>query len=490
MRDRRIVKRAALFAAVGLLVVASAASATDADRAYLRDKLSFRYVNRPNITAQSPEILDNAAIYAGTESGAFWSSTQVPGLQGLVRSLLGDARHGGDGTLQFYAARIVKILDRPVMVMLLNDTTPLTPAAMNKWDACDDGNGRAWPCASNMSTADDARENCARALNEPVPARRDGRWAGQMTLGQTVFASGAGGRATSTFIHELVHTQDRSDRRAHMFWLSGRSYHYGSDGTHFGVEAVPNLAATYQEGIANTLRLMVDSDRARRMFGWFANNDVVYVEKVPPSTSGSSAQPCWTTVTAPSADIWLYSQLRAAGAREITRSPNPNPGYAYFQIRSIPPRFIIHNEYILALTFSEYARHLGIGKFLRALQTNDATLFRVSTSPIAQLFNTLCRAGLEGRSLSSVQGVSDAGPKPYMIPLAYADFFTGYQSRSKADFASIFEGMLDGDWVDLYWDSYKDEVRAAVPIAATRTPEFGDLTNIAMALGVRESRPE
>ena len=141
----------------------------------------------------------------------------------------------------------------------------------------------------------------------------------------------------------------------------------------------------------------------------------------------------------------------------------------------------------LALTFSEYARHMGLTRFMDALRANDATLFRVSTSPVAQLYNTLCFAGLNGRSLQSVVGVNEAGPKPYLIPLAYADYFTGYKSKTKADYASIFEDMLRPEWLDLYWDGYKDEVRAAVPIGGSKKMEFGDLTTIAITLGVNSS---
>ena len=476
-----------------LVLAAPAGSQPTDDRTYLRNKISFRYVAQPNQTAALPLVLDNIGIWGGTETGAFWSNPNIPGLKAVVRSLLQQPGHGGDGNLQYVASQIIKVLNKPVIIMLLDDTGPaMTGAAYDQWDACTDKHGHAWPCAFNFATHDDALANCARDAHSAVPARHDA-WAGQMALGQAVF-NGDPDWATSTFIHELVHTQDRSDGRAHMFWMSSTSYHYGADGTHFGVEAVPNLAATYQEGIANTLRLVVHSRQRQRMFDWFANNDVVYVEKAlhPEGTGVGDTLPCWTSVTTPSDDVWLYNQLQRAGVREVTPSGSPpaGTGYAYYRIRDLPARFIVHDEYILSLTFSEYARHMGLPRFLAALQANDATLFRVSTSPVAQLYNTLCFAGLNGRPLSSVTGVNEAGPKPYLIPLAYADYFTSYNARTKSDYAAIFEGMLRSEWVDLYWDGYKDEVRAAVPISASRRPDFGDLTTIAITLGVNRSEPD
>ena len=489
------IRRASLLvplAVAAIAALAGTAAADTADRQYLADKLSFRYVAVPNNVNLSPAILDNAAIAAGTESGTFWSNNKITGLQRLVRSLLRASGQGGDDNLQFVVSRVLKILDRKVMIVLLDDTGPrLTNAAMNQWDACDDGNGRAWPCASNASTTDDQRAQCAQANHEATPTRRDADWAGSMTLGQSAFNAGNAGDPVGTFVHELVHTQDRSDRREHMFLVSLHEYSYGSDGTHYDVEAMPNLAATYQEGIANAVMMTVDGQSRANMFNWFAKNEVLMVEKakVAPGT-GAGQAPCWSVVTVPSDDIWLYNQLVAAHAHEIQRTPNPYPGYAYFRIRDIPPKFIVHNEMIIALIFSEYARHFSLPKFLAALKANDATLFRVSTSPVAQLYNTLCTAGLEGRPLSSVLNVNEAGPKPYLIPLAYADYFTGYSSRTKADFASIFEGMLRPEWVDLYWDGYKDAVRAAAPYDAAHPPRFEQLTDIAISLGVTSQTAE
>jgi len=498
LRPAATLRRAAMSLAIAALIALAGATAArpaaaQTDRDYLRNKLSFRYVATPNNTSSAVEVLDNAAISSGTESGTFWASPSLAGLQGMVRKLLKAPGQGGDGNLQYVVAKTVRILDKPVMITMVNDvSSTLSSGAMNHWDACDDGHGHAWPCASNSSTTDDQRQQCAETQHVAPPARLDATWAGQMTLGQAAFNGGTAGSATGTFVHELVHTQDRSDRRAHMFTISRNSYHYGSDGTHYDVEAVPNLAYTYQEGIANAGMMTVDAHVNQRLFQWFANNDVIMVEKnvpVPPGT-GAGAAPCWTVVTTPSPDIWLYNQLTAAHVREVTRTPNPYPNYAYFRIRDLPPRFIVHNENIIALVFSEYARHLGLQKFMDALKANDRTLFRVSTSPIAQLYNTLCRAGLDGRPLSSVTNVSDAGPKPYMIPLAYADYFTAYRSTTKAEYKSIFEDMLPQEWIDLYWDNWKDTVRAAAPIDASHTPQFTNLTDISIALGVNQSTAE
>jgi len=479
-----------------LLFTASTAGATDRD--YLKAKLSFRYVDQPNTITSTPAVLDNAAISSGRETGTFWTSRSVPGLQNLVRSLLREPGHGGDANLQFVVSRVVQILERPVLITLLNDTRgALTEDALTQWDACPDESSHAWPCASNASVTDDQREHCAESLHEHAPPRQDATWAGSMTLGQAVFNGRKAGNPTGTFVHELVHTQDRSDRAAHMFLVNKHGYHYGSDGEHWDIEAIPNLASTYQEGIANAVMMMVDGQSSLDMFNWFARNDVMMVEKttLAPGT-GPGAAPCWSAVTSPSPDIWLYNQLHTAGVPEVHRDPNRHPGYAYFRIRDLPPRFIVHNENIIALVFSEYARHLGLSNFLSALKTNDATLFRTCASSIAVLYDALGRAGLGGRPQHTfmppggLTGKPDDGPKPWLIPLAYADYFTAYNSTTKEQYASIFENMLPHEWVDLYWDWYKARVRLAAPIGPTMPPRTEHLTDIAIALGVNTSTAE
>lgn len=480
-----------------LLVSAASVSANDSNRQVLKDRLRFYYVDQPNNAnaAYSPQLLANAAIAAGTETGAFWSNAQLGRFHELVRALLRDTPGGGDDALQYYASKIVTIVDKPVIVYLLNDATSnLTNVASDRWGACSASNNRAWPCAINMSISDDFDQECNRRIGQPVPARRDGAWAGQMALGIFNLTSGnyagAAGRqkAYATFLHELVHTQDRSDSRSHMFWVSSRTYRYGADDIHYTTEAVPNLAMTYMEGIANTISLRFDGNLEQQMFQWFSNNDVLVVEKAlaPLGAGPGTVHPCHD-VSTPSVDIWLYNQLKSLNVPELP-APNPSPfpaGYAHFRIRNIPPKFIIHNEFILGLIFSEYIRHVSFNKYIAALKNAKDNLYRVSASGIAHLFDTLCTAGLpEGTTAQSLAAARESvpGPKPYLVPLAYADYFTAYRAGSKAEFAQIFESQpYMNAWIDLYWDGERENVRNSVPMT---TPKWEDLTKIANTLGV------
>jgi len=155
------------------------------DRDALRNLLRVYYVDQPNNAdiAYRPQLLDNAAIASGTETGPFWTNPAMAGAQDLVRRLLRDRAGGGDAPLQWYVAGIVQVLNKPVKVNLLDDThDAITDVARNRWGACKGDNGRSWPCASNMANSDDQRQNCARRLHLPDPGRRD-EWAGSIALG-------------------------------------------------------------------------------------------------------------------------------------------------------------------------------------------------------------------------------------------------------------------------------------------------------------------
>lgn len=491
-----------LLVTMATLLPASARGDAAADRQTLKDKLRIYYIDQPNAVPFRAALLDNDAIANGTRTGLPFSNAAVPRFHQLVTALIAPPNGGGDEELQQAAAGIIRILDKPVAVRLVNDTAGgLTAAAISQWDVCPSlvavNDNRAWPCAINQSLADDYMIECARRRGVAAPARKDGQWAGYMSLGAQLLQNGhfAGDpgrrRAFAVFLHELVHTQDRSDSRAHMFWVNGRTYRYGDDDVHYTTEAVPNRAMTHTEGIANVFSMLYDTEEWNRYFQWFANNGVMLVEQqISPPVPGAPQDPCHA-VTAPSPDVWLFNQLVAAGVTPLPQSTPLRPaGYAGFRIRSLPPRFVMHNEMILALVFAEYVRHISLDNYVIALKNSNDRLFRVSASGTAMLFEALCHAGLpEGETLQSVSGANRTGRKTYLLPLAYADYFTGYRANTKAEYKQIFEGLLPDGWIDLYWDGYRQVVRAAVPITPTTKLEMGQLTDIAIALGINRSQP-
>lgn len=478
------------------------------DRSILKDKFRFIYVANPN--NNNSIILNNEQIYSGNETGSFWTNNNINGPKNLVRALLKDNANGGDPTLQYFAAKIVKIVDKPILVYLYDDVTnALSPAAVNQWKMCLDDPGsataKAWPCASNQSTSDDFSQSLASCSGESDPGRTDNMWGGLIHLGAHHLNNHPIGWGKGTLIHELVHTQDISDSRFHEFWVNGSNFRYGLDGHHldyhasgYGIEGVPNLAMAYKEGIANTITLLYDEIIANEYFNWFKNNEALLIEVNPnPRNSGIGTGETGEflrclNVISPSPDAWLYDIMTDAGhaALGIINIPSGSTNqYGVFRIRDVAPKFIVHNEFILAMIFSEYAHHISLGRFISALRYSNDKLFRVCASGIAVLFENMCIEGIPpGETLASLsQSQSSITEKKYLLPLAYADYFTSYRSQTKADFEAIFENALPQGWIDLYWDTAKTTVRTAVPMT---TLEKGNLTDIAIALGITTSSTE
>lgn len=462
-----------------------------APRDVLRNKLTFYYAANPNTATRQVQVLNNS-----NETGAFWQNRNIAGLHKLVRALLRDSNNGGDSILQYYAAKVIGINNKGVAVYLLDDQSQtLNQSSRNTYYACLNKIGttntyRAWPCASGFSQTSSL--------------------SGRMALGANYFHSIATGSPSQnllkskfgTFIHELMHTQDYTDVRAHLYWWNGKFRGYGMDRNHYGVEVIPNMANTFGEGIANAIRLMYDSASETKFFDkWFAVNELAYVEKTTPP-AGAGVSP----------NMWLYRQLRAAGVQEFVYPQariNSLPAarraklqaflnnYALYRIRNLPARFIIKNEYILAMILAKYMQHVDPNRFYTGIRSVNASLGRITSragmsgSGIAVLFEELCEIGLpSGQTLQSVSGQSISGRKTYLLPLAFADYFTAYRSTTKSQFKALFENSMPNGWIDLYWDGYKDTVRQAVSMSGTRVPQQSDLTSIATALGVTQSIPD
>jgi hypothetical protein len=116
---------------------------------------------------------------------------------------------------------------------------------------------------------------------------------------------------------------------------------------------------------------------------------------------------------------------------------------------------------------------------------------RTSGSWVAMFYKSLCEQALPaGQTIEAIKRApTSGGAKPYLLPLAYADYFTGFRSTTKDDFKQVFENQsYMNDWIDVYWDQARTQVRAAVP--SSGTPVFGNLTDIAIALGVNRSEPD
>lgn len=435
-------------------------------RQYLIKNLSFFYVETPNDTLKSYYILDNEEIAkedTATICGKFWKDLNMENAKALVRGLLGTPENGGDLTLQHYAKKVCQIQDKPVQIWLYNDADSLNKFAMQAYNPCIDSEGYIWPCANSYEEDDKEFDN----------------WAGYMHLGSINMNYFGPAWTKETFLHELMHTQDHSNIKAHIFrsYMTDKWFHYGSDEDHYVAEAVPSLTSAYKEGIANTISMLYDEKEAQQTFKWFANNDYLLVETTYDSTAATEIP----------AKAWLYHRIRqtmsddgdALSGKELSHDKIAN--YKGYKIQDLLPKFIIHNENIIALIFSRYVKYVNLDSFLDAVF--DVNLADPSVSPLSQIFKTLCEAGLpEDQTVYTVRKLPSDTPKPYLLPLAYADYLTGYTALDKQEFSEIFEEELPQPWIDLYWETAMEDLRYIIPLDKETT--FDDLESVARALDI------
>ncbi len=461
------IKLSILFALTILVLFQSVTAQSSRD--YLKTKLRIYYVPHPNTSPVEQILLDNQSIFSGTELplGALGTGSTMGR---MVKAILAPAGSGGDANFQMYAAEVIKIINKPVEIFLLNDLgTPLNDYAQTNYGFCPDGDNYAWPCASNISNDGSTPQATA----------------GYMLLGEQNLRLLGLSNSKATFLHELVHTQDQADSRGHIWEVNDQDFRYGADGDHFYTEATPNIAMSYTEGIANTIAFLYSASSKNDAIRWFAENQILFVETTRPDESLRIRL---------SPDAWLYDLMRLTtppGPGIIVNDPNIREilrtNYRGYKIRDIPPRFIMHNEQIIALICTEYAQRTGFSTYMNALKRSNNQLFRVSAGGLAILFTNLCEAGVPaGQSVQSVTTSSTPGPKTYLLPLALADYYTGYRAQNAAEFKAMFENLLSDQWVNAYWTLAKDLIRTAAPIGSDQTLNVqAQVTAIVAALGIR-----
>jgi hypothetical protein len=441
------------------------------DRDYILAKMRVFYI--PNINATgSPAIYrisSNTIINSANIFGTTGNSNMDRCAQ-FLQQLFKPVSQGGMPDLQRYTANIMRLNNKLVYMYLINDfSQTITTQAETRFDICTSADRHVWPCASHFT-------------DEPG----SDSISGNIKMGEDYFRTNGITIGRRTYLHELMHTQDPSDRREHMWYsaVSNRSFSYGSDNVHYYVELTPNITATYQEGIANTFTYLYSNSERNSTLEWFAENGECVVETARPAIVPAS--------------VWLYSLISASnppGPGRTPTSPRYNANivsnYKIYRLAELPSRFILQNEKIIGIIAAEYSNKVGFTKFMRALQTTNRVVTNVSTSPIARLIENFCITALpNGLTVREVTAVS-RNQMPYLYPLALIDYFTYYRTQSKVEFRALFENLLPEVWVDLYWTAGKDIVRNAARFNMTNSQPSGiqpvneHIDFIVKALGVR-----
>lgn len=471
---------------VALLAVAAAGLAPPANRpaapargeaeaATPRERIAsyllIYYVSDPNNAnpRYRPQLLDPKDLLAGRETADFWNDPDIPGLQDLVRGLVMEPTDPDTRRFQAAVADLLDVRGKRVAVYLIDDAGhPLRDdgkVAEERYAASVDGDGTGvWPSSQDDEALSLTGEELAGSFST-----------GEVNLSSVSYAR-------STFVHELTHVQALSDGQPHLYFVGGVSFSYGEDGSHASNELLPNLSMVYDEAVANAMEMLYDPGQVHEAFDWLTDGAVV-VERTRPDAKKAAA-----TDLMP--DVWLFDELKAAGAREFPATSRGGPQYAQFGMEDFPGRYLLHNETAMAVVLAESARRtVGRRGLLRALYRTNQVVKRarksttrqnrVSQQELASLLTELGEEILGGTDPTTA--LVSGGPMDHLLPLAYLDYMIGRDAATKEAFADLFGGQLDPAWLQVYWEVGRPRLDEILP-AVTQIPRtFADLDTIQAA---------
>jgi hypothetical protein len=458
-----------ILSAVITICIAITSFSQNSDADFIAQKIRIRYIPHPN-TAPLEVIRIPVSQVLG--SGYIFGTTSENGMNVCARFLkhllrpVGRGADDGQPLLQQIIASTLRITGDSVVVDIYKDDQVLNAYAKTQYLSDPNyGDDHIWPAAWRDDTG---------------PAASGSSHTAHIQFGEN-FAGGYGiTEMRRTFVHEMMHTQDFSDVRAHIW---GR-FRYGADGDHYGFELLPNAADAFGEGIANSMTYIYSRISRNETIRWFANNDYCVIE-MPPTDA------LITSNHLPPRSEWVYTQVSSTdppGAGLVSSNPTFRD-YRVYRLAEMPSRFLMQNEQIIAMIGAEYALKVGMNHYFQALRSGNGRLFRVSTSAHARWFEALSNEAIpNGITMNDIRTTSRAS-MPYLYALALADYFTYYRSTTLNEFKAMFENSLSEDWANVYWTVGKDITRRAAPITLSRgrPPVLNVQQNIdaiAAALGV------
>jgi len=425
-------------------------------RAYIRSKLFFYYVYNPNrdtvpiLVEMKPDETDSREVFNGNK--------HMKNFTVFLKAILNDPAHGGKESIQQAFKEILGIRNVKVAMWMYNDEHPLNKHAKKYFIDCVDDNGYEWPCAVNEGS---------------------NGFGGYIHIGKHFLSTESPGDANWTVIHELIHTQDMSTINAEPFYIHDKWYVYGADDAHYVNEVIPSSEYAFNEGIANAFayQYVYNQQDLPNISKWFSKDTEIKVEMAAPKPKpGETLNP----------DLFIYKQLKDAHVKPLRISD----GYAVYKLGQLTPKILIHNEMVIANMLYSFMNYISIHRVVKAFTEYNLQGKSVfgGKGTTESMLTTLCQISLP--QMVRARSVPDCGMYPkrkeHLLPLAYADFFTWFTSKSETEFAQAFDNGMNMDLIHCYWQVREDVIKA---VKEEKNFSLARI-DIAIALGINSSRPE
>lgn len=402
------------------------------DHLYIRDKLAVFVFNTPK-TGEEP-------FRYFVERGSYPSFTANPEfakINASIQVLMNPSKNEEDKLFQKVIRKILELRGKKTNLYLVNDKIPikstdnLNPILKTRFS----DNGTIWPHAF-IFKQEQSGCNC---------------W-GSVFIGTTESNKLSPTHIRELLAHELFHTQDLTNGRVNL--IGGHQFQYGNGG-HADIEVLPLPDVALKEAIGTSLGFLFNEAHFKFYNdSWFASYPNFIVEIKKPA--GFKGQ-------------WMYEELVKLNVKPDKIVMNGlKIEYALFNIKKLPPRMIIKNEVVLSMILYQYLKYGGVDRLMLALYKRNIW-GSVGFEHFSDLFLELSAQGLpttvidlarketipvtkdEAIDLIRLRTKKHAFHKLYLLPLAYADYYTNFNAKTAVQFSKMFDDKIPIDWINEYW---------------------------------------
>ena len=431
---------------------------------YLKDKINIFYLNDPNTATPSFYNIPTSTIMSNTNGVIFGRG----GNNGMSRSAVillslfkNRTQSPGDGRLQDFVYKLLKLRDKSIDIILINDQLhDIDPSNFAQYGGVDtfsiNRSIKIWPTIALPNSNGSA---------------------GTIIVGEKVFRAFVSLQSSKNVLIDLISKISISDYNpVHLAWIFS-NVPPGTDPPHLFNTSLMDSRLKTNQGICNAIRFALDTAEMKRAIEWYEQKaSLVEWHSSPNNSKGVMEVP---------SKFWFYDQLKSDDMLNrgfpITSPPfNPRKVGKYYWIHfgTGGARLLNHeickyrarDEIMIGLLGYAYIRCISFTKFLDAIKLdNDKLLNAVPEKRLAILIENLCLSRLNGRTLREVT-VTPPSVKQYLIGIALFDFFSDYGSGG--DVREFNRWFLEGSISQELGDAY-NQVRASVMSATSAVANQG-----------------
>lgn len=412
---------------------------------YLQSKINIYFINDPNSNSLAIQNIPTQTISSNTDGILFGRGGNNAMTQSarLLLSLFKDrGQRPGDGRFQDFVYQLIKLRDKPLDIIFLNDQlNSIDPAYMAQYGFLDTfrvgRNLRVWPTTVMP--------------NDP-------NMAGTILIGENVFRGFNELKQSKFILLDLISSVAIADyRQMHHFWTFYKEISRG-DTLRYSFSLMDSRQKTNQ-GVCNAVRFAYDQEERNAAFRWFPEKQsLVKWIPVPRDAQSNPIMP---------AQYWLYDEMQAdellTRGRALAIPPfSASMGQNYRQTHfntggptTINPeihKYAGRDEMILGLLGEAAMRFLSVSKFYDALKyDNNRFLTAESKDRLPLLIENLCLINLNGRTLRDLRANPPA-EKKYLLGIALFDFFSNYGSGGEGRELNrwMLGGAISQELIDAY----------------------------------------